>query len=101
MRAGQRHAEQRVGAETRLVRSAVQLNEPAVDLALVHGVQTDQTRANLRVHVADGPAHALAAEAGWIAVTQLARLVPARASSRRHNGPAADLASTKDVHFNG
>ena len=51
---GQRHAEDGVGAEAALVVGAVEVEQDAVDLALVEGVEPDDVLGDLVVDVADG-----------------------------------------------
>ena len=70
MRRGQRHAEDGVGAQARLVRGAVELDERAVQSRLVGGVAPADRLGDLAVDVADGLRDALA-EVLLAAVAQL------------------------------
>ncbi len=81
----QRDAEDRVGAELGLVRRAVELDEHAVDEALVGGVEPDDLLGDHVVHVVDGGAHALA-EVLTRVVAQLDRLVLAGGGAGGHVG---------------
>ncbi|CAG7001180.1 hypothetical protein PICSAR164_02797 [Mycobacterium avium subsp. paratuberculosis] len=58
---GQRHAQDRVAAQPRLVRGAVQVDQRLVHQALVVGVQPDHRRADLVQHGLHRLLHALAA----------------------------------------
>ena len=87
--AGERDAEDRVGAERALVRRAVELAQQRVDAGLVGGVEPVQRRADRVGHVGDRAEDALAAEAGLVAVAQLDRLVGAGRGAGR-DGRAAD-----------
>ena len=49
----QRHAQNRVRAETRLVRRSVKLDQQPIDRLLISGVLPDQRRMNFRVHIFD------------------------------------------------
>ena len=80
----QRHGEDRVGSEARLVRGAVEIDHREVDGALILRVEAFQEVADLAVHVLDRVRHALAAP-GVAAVTQFDRFVhPGRGPRRRH-----------------
>ena len=54
LRVRERHGQDRVRAEPGLVRRAVELDEPAVELALPRGVEADDGLADLAVDVRDG-----------------------------------------------
>ena len=86
LRHRQRHAEDRVGAQPRLVGRAVEVEQRLVDEALVVGAQPDDRGRDLVEHRLDGLLDALAAVAGG-AVAQLDRLVLARRRAGRHRGP--------------
>ena len=87
-RDGQRHAEERVGAEARLVRRAVELEQRAVHGGLLRRLEAfDLGRDRLR-HVAHRLAHALAAVAGVVVVAQLDRLARARRGAGGHHSAA-------------
>jgi len=61
LRRRQRHREDRVRAETRLVRRAVEIDHGEVHGALVFGVKALQQVPDLAVHEVDRVLHALAA----------------------------------------
>ena len=86
---GHRHrdADDRVGAEPRLGRRAVEVDQRLVDQALVVGLVAEQLRLDLVHHVVDGAADALAAVLG-AAVAELYRLERAGGRARRHARPA-------------
>src|SRR5690606_29275600 len=94
-------AEERVGAELRLVRRPVELEERAVELRLVRGVEAEERRRDDLVHVRHGLGHALAEVLALVSIAELERLVLARGCSRGHG--EASLAATlgKDVHLEG
>ena len=75
VRRRERYAEDRVGAEPRLVGRAVELDEGCVEGGLVGDVGADDLRRDLVEDVEDRLLHALAAVARGIAVAQLQRLV--------------------------
>ena len=77
VRGGQRHAEDRVGAEARLVRRAVELDQLPVEPRLVGGVEAGDRLGDLAVDVGDGLRDALAA----------ATRVPPSRSSVASNSP--------------
>ncbi len=82
----QRHAEDGVGAQPRLVRRAVEVEQRLVDQPLVVGAQPDDRGRDLVEHGLDRLLDALAAVAG-AAVAQFDRLVLAGRGARRHRGP--------------
>ena len=100
LRRGERHAEDRVGAEAALVVGAVEGDELVVEEALVGGVEADDGVGDLGVDVLDRGAHALAAVA-LAAVAQLDGLVGAGAGAARHDGPAARAGEQLDLDLDG
>ena len=72
----------------------------AVERPLVGGVEADDGVADLAVHVLDGVAHALAAEA-VAAVAQLDGLVGAGARAARDRGPAPGARDQLDLDLDG
>jgi hypothetical protein len=72
-----RHAEDRVRAERGLVRGAVELDEPPIELALIGRVLPLQRLEDRPGDVGDGLEHALATVALGIAIPQLQRLMAA------------------------
>src|SRR5207247_11368016 len=97
-RDGHRDAEDRVGAELRLVRRAVCLEEDFVDLRLVERVETEDRRAERLIDVGDGLLDPFATEALLVAVAQLDGLVLAGGCAARHGGPTA-AAGGLDFNF--
>ena len=97
MRAGERHAEDRVRPETALVRRPVEGDERGVDRRLVGGVLALERRSDRLDDVVDGLEDALAAEAGRVAVAQLDRLVGAGRRARRHRGPTDRAVLEDDI----
>ena len=75
MRRGERDAEDRVGAEARLVGGAIELDQGRVERGLVGDVGAHDLRGDLVEDVVDRLLHALAAVPRRIAVPQLQRLV--------------------------
>ena len=101
LRAREGHAENSIGAETGLVRGAVQLDEQLVDGGLVEDVHALQRLSDLDVDVLNCLEHALAEVTALIAVAQLASLVDTGGSAGR-NGSAANGAVVKrDLDFHG
>ena len=82
----ERRAERGVGPEAALGVGAVELDQGAVDVALVERLHAEERVGDLLLDVADGRLHALAAEA-VAAVAQLDRLVGAGAGAARDRGP--------------
>ena len=83
LRDGERRPEDRVRAEPRLRRRAVERDEHAVDAALVGGVEAEERVGDLAVDVADRAGDALP-EPGVAAVAELDRLVLAGRGTGRH-----------------
>jgi len=98
---GERHAEDGVGAEARLVRRAVEGDHRRVDLDLVLGVEARDGIEDLGVDGFDGLEHALAEIDRLVAVAQLDRLVGAGGGARRHRGAAEGTVFQNDVHLDG
>ena len=93
-----RHADDRVGAEPRLVRRAVKVDQRLVDQSLVVGLMAEQFRLDLVHHVVDGAADALAAVLG-AAVAELRRLERAGGRAGRHARPADGTVVEYDLHL--
>ena len=74
---GERHAEDRVGAQPALVRGPVEVDHRLVDAGLVERVHADHGRSEVAVDVSDRLQHALAAVPLAVAVAQLDRFVRA------------------------
>ena len=95
VRGGHRHREHGIGAEPRLARRAVELDQPPVQRRLVRAHRCPATRArDLAVHVADRARHVVAAErrrrrrAGRAPRRCRWRRRPARWRGRRRRPPA-------------
>src|SRR5690606_32014858 len=88
LRHRQRHRQDGVGAQLRLVRRAVEVDHDLVDEPLLGGVVPDQLLEDPLAHVVDRPGHAPAPVAGGVAVTQLDRLERAGGPAGRHGRPA-------------
>ena len=84
----QRYSQDRVGAQPRLRLRAVEVDQQLVERSLIGGAGTDDRFRDLPVHVVNSLEHALPAIAALIAITQLQRLVLARAGAGRHGGAA-------------
>ena len=97
----ERHAEDGVGAEPRLVGRAVERDHGLVDLGLRLGVHAADRVENLAVDRVDRLAHALAEIARLVAVAQLDRLVRAGGGAGRNRGAAERAVLQRDVDFDG
>ena len=93
---GERHAEDRVGAEPALVGGAVERAELVVEHALVFGFETEHDLGDLGVDVLDRGADALAAVA-LTAVAQLDRLVRAGARPAGDRGTSTGTRRERDL----
>ncbi len=100
VRGGQRDAEDRVRAQARLVRRAVERDERRVEAALVVGVEAGDRRGDLAVDVRDRLRDALAAP-GLAAVAQLGRLELARRGARRHGRAAGGAGAQDELDLDG
>ena len=97
----QGHAENSIGAETGLVRGAVQLDEQLVDGGLVEDVHALQRLSDLDVDVLNCLEHALAEVTALIAVAQLASLVDTGGSAGRNGSAANGAVVERDLDFHG
>ncbi len=97
----ERAPEHRVGAQPRLVRRAVQLQQHRVDRVLVGGVGVDQLGGDDLVDVAHRGLRALAEVALGVAVAQLERLVRASRRAGRHRRPRPGAIVQGHFHFEG
>ena len=95
-----RDAEDRIGAEPRLVGRAVELDEALVERLLVGGVAPGERPVDLAVDVGNGLPHPLAAVAR-AAVAQLGRLALAGRCARRHARHAGGPVAEMDPRFHG
>jgi hypothetical protein len=87
VRGRERRAEDRVRAERVLVGGAVEIDQRAVDLALVERLEPDERLGDRSAHVRDRAEHALAPITLLFAVTELARLVLPRRGAARDRRP--------------
>ena len=99
--AGERHAEDGVGAEVALVGRAVRGDEGRVDAALVRGVHAENRVGALVVDVGDGLERALATVDGLVTVAQLNGLDLAGSGAGRHDGTAHAAVVEGDLDLNG
>ncbi len=95
-----RHADDRVGAEPRLVGRPVEVDQRLVDQALVVGLVAEQLLLDLLDHAVDGAGDALAAELG-AAVAELYRLERAGGRTGRDAGPADGAVVERDLDLEG
>jgi hypothetical protein len=93
----QRHRQDGVGPQARLVLGVVQLDHGLVDERLLHRIEPDDRLADLGVDVLDRLEHALAAVALRVAVAQLDRLPAAGGRARRHRRAAEDAGLEQHV----
>ena len=98
LRDGERDAEDRVRAETSLVRRAVELDQPPVDGLLVGPIERAHRVGDLAVDVRDRARHRLPA-IRVLAVAELDRLVHAGRGARRHGGPPERSRLEPHVHL--
>ncbi len=96
----QRHRGQRVSAEPRLVRGAVEGDERGVDRALIERVEAGESRGDLSPNPVERILHVEAAEAlsAIALVDRLARA--ARRAGRRYSPPHRAVAQ-RDFRFDG
>ncbi len=97
---GQRHAENGIGAEARLVGRAVEIDQGLIETALVERFKTGDGFEDFTVHGIDRLADALAAVALHVAVTQLGGFVRAGGGARRHSRAAERAVIEGDIDFN-
>ena len=101
VRGRQADSEERVGAELRLVRRAVKVDEQPVEADLVESVDPEQLRPDRVVDVAHGRQHALAAVPLRVAVAQLDRFVCTGRGSGRDHGGAHGAVRQEQVDLDG
>ena len=100
-RNGQGDAEDRVGAQSRLARRAVEVDERLVDEPLLAGLEPDQHRADLVEDRKHGLLDTLAAVAFLVAVAQLGGLERAGAGPARHCRPGDRAVIERDLDLDG
>jgi hypothetical protein len=97
---GQRHAENGVGAEARLVRGTIEVDHRLIDAELVERVEALDLVEDRGVDVLDCLGHALA-EILLAAVAQLHGLMRAGGSARGHGGAAKAAIIEHHIDFDG
>ena len=95
----ERHPEQRIGAEPRLVGRAVERDHGVVDQDLVLGIHAADGVENLALDRIDRLGHALAEIAGLVAVAQFDRLMRAGRGAGRHRGAAERAVFQQHIHL--
>ena len=100
LRHRQRHAQNGVGAQPRLVGRAVERDHRRVDARLLFGIHAAERVEDFAVHGGDGLFHALAAIA-FAAVAQFHRLMRAGRGARGHRGAAETAVFQPHIHFHG
>jgi hypothetical protein len=96
-----RHGKHGIGAETRLVFGAVELDQRLIDEGLLLRIEADDRFGNLGIDVLHGLHDALAQIAACITVTQLDGLARSGRRARRHGGTPHDAGFEQYVAFNG
>jgi hypothetical protein len=96
VRGSQRHTEDRVRTELRLVVGAVEVSQHLVEPPLILRIVTDDRRCDPVVHVRYGLLHALA-EVAVAPVPQFECLTGARRSAGRDEGPTASAGIQRDL----
>ena len=100
-RHGQADAQDRIGAKLALIRGAVQVQHRLVHGDLIQRVHAEQLFGDLFVDVLDSFEHPLAAEAAFVVVAQLQRLVHAGGRARGHRGAAVRAVFQPHFHLDG
>jgi len=98
-RIGERHAEDGVGAEPRLVLGAIELDHAAIDRGLRARIRPDERALEHGIDVLDRFQHALTAVARPVPVAQLDRLARAGRCARGHGGAAQRTGVEDHIHL--
>ena len=98
---GERDAENSVGAETRLVRRAVELDHRLVDPDLVLGVEADERAGDLVIDIVDGGQRALAEISLGVPVAFLDRLMRAGRGAGGHGGASRGSVLQRHIDLDG
>ena len=98
---GERHAQDRVGPEPRLVVGAVEGDHRLVDLELVLGLEAGDSVENVAIDRFDRLEHALSAKPALVAVAQFDRLAGPGRSARWNRRSAHRAVFQHDIHFDG
>ena len=101
VQSGQGHAEDGVGAQTALVRGAVELDHDLIESALVGSVHADDLRSDLLVHGLDGVENTLALVHGLVAIATLPSLGFAGGSTGRNEAQALSTVFGVENDLNG
>ncbi len=101
LRQRERDRQDGVGAQAGFVRRAVQIDQDLVQLDLLGRVHPADRVENLAFHIGDRLLHALAAEAGGIAVAQFHRLMCAGGGAGGHRGAAHRAAFQRHIDLHG
>ena len=99
--AGQRSAQNSIGAQTGLVGGAVYLNEHFINRSLIQNIQAQHGLGDLTVDVFHGHLYALAVVAALVAVAKLAGLVHSGGRAGGHSGPADGPVIQRDLYLHG
>lgn len=68
-RGGERHSQDGVGTEARLVRCAIEFDEPAIETRLVRRIEADERRRDLGIHGVTRGKNPLSRISGRLAIT--------------------------------
>ena len=93
---GEGHRQDRIGAETRLVAGAVQVDHRVIEDFLVQRVDAADRRGDFIDDTSDGFQHAPARKAFWIAIPKLKCLARSGGCAGRREGVAARSAAQYD-----
>src|SRR5580704_9370438 len=98
---GKRYAEYGVGAQTALVRRAVECDHLGIDSLLSLEVHSEHGLRELGPHIRDRLAHASTAECPLLRIAQLKRFVPAGARTRRDDRTTHSARGREGLNFDG
>jgi hypothetical protein len=96
---GPRHRQNRIRAQTTLIRGAVQFNHEAIQRRLLPGIFAQQRRGDFAVDVAGGLQRAFAQIARFVAVSQFHSFLFAGGCAGRHSGPSHASISEINIRF--
>ena len=100
-RGGQRNGQDRIGAQTALIRRAIEIDHDAIDGGLLRGFVPVKRRGDFLAYVSDRIANALAEIARLIAIAQLDGFMLAGRSAGGHGGLPPAAVGEKDFSFHG
>ena len=101
VQSSQGHAEDGVGAQTTLVRGAVELDHDLIESALVGSIHADDLRSDLFVHGLDGIENTLALIHGLVAIATLPSLSFTGGSTGRNEAQALSTVFGVENDLNG